>query len=82
MQRAAGTDRYQIGAGGLAIGEHYGDADVGGLIRRVEDAGRLMRFQRRLGKRALRGNPAFGDGPAFLTECVHASLLNGSAAPR
>ncbi len=38
------------------------------LVAGVEDARGLVRHQRRIGKRALRRNPAFGNGPAFVSE--------------
>src|SRR5207244_9995983 len=74
VQRAARLDSDKVRADRFAIGEEHGDADMRGYVTRVENAGGLMRDQRRIGERALRWNIAFRNGPVFLSEHRHVLL--------
>ena len=71
MQRAARRDRHPIGPDRLAIGEEHRDPNLRVAVAGVEDAGRLVRDQRAIGKRALRRNVAFGNGPALASDGFH-----------
>ena len=53
---AEGTDR-------LAVGKEDRDGHMGVARAGIEDAGRLVGDQRAIGKRAFRGDIAFGNGP-------------------
>src|SRR5690349_617642 len=55
----------------LAIGEEYGDADMSRIIAGIKNAGGLVRDQRRIRERALRGNVAFRYGPTRLSQRRH-----------
>src|SRR5580704_4745235 len=71
MQRASRGDADPIGTDRLAVGEKNGDADVRHRVGGVEEARGFVRDQSRIGKRALRRNISFGDGPMLATDDFH-----------
>lgn len=74
VQGAPRFDRDQIRADRIAIGEEHRDAYMYGRLARIENAGGLVRDQRRIGERTLRGNITFRDRPVRLSNRRQLSL--------
>src|SRR5215471_4199629 len=82
VQRAPRFDRDQIRADRIAIAEEHRDAYTRGRVARVENAGRLVRDQRWIGERTLRGNITFRDRPMRLSKRRHLSLSLSAVSDR
>jgi len=78
MQRAPRRNGHPVGADRLAAGEKERDVDMRLLVARIENARRLVRNERLVRKRALRGNVTFGDGPAPAPDGLHITFYIAS----
>jgi len=68
MQRSPRRHRNAVWADRLTVGEEDGDIDVRCLVAGVENAGSLVRDQSAIGKRALRRDVSFGNGPTLAAD--------------
>jgi len=71
VQGATGGDHYAVGADRIAVRKENRDRDVGVGIAGIQDAGGLVRDQRTVRKRALRGDISFRDRPSLVSNRVH-----------